>query len=144
MSQEAVERALMEWLLAGDHPMLATLRAQYAAAEIDRRELSGVGCFVHYRVPIAIPRVPGSPTAIIDDVAFGVEGTENGGLTLLWIENGVLSYLELVMWTEKWPAVPALEHVYYIRDVPHERWEGRNFEPAADRDWDHLARALWS
>ena len=47
----------MGMLLAGEHPALAVLRDQLAAAEVIEREFSGVGFFTHFRVPACSPRL---------------------------------------------------------------------------------------
>jgi hypothetical protein len=142
VSQEAVERVLMEWLLAGDHPALAILRAQHAVAEMAERELSGVGSFTHFRVPTDAPALPGGAHAVVDDVAFDLEGRETGGGAILFVRDGVLDMLELVMLTEPWPDVPRLRGVVYMRDGPHGDWRGYDLEPGAGRDAAVLAEML--
>lgn len=140
MSQEALERALMERLLAGDHPVLDTLRAQYAEAEVADRELTGVGCFVYWRVPLDAPRAAVGKSVVIDDVGFGLEGSEHGASALLFLADGALDLLEMVMWAEDWPAEPRLTGVHYLTHVPTGDGNGSWLEPATERDWSHLTR----
>jgi hypothetical protein len=142
MSQETLERAMMERLLAGDHPALETLRSQYAAAEVADRELTGVGCFVYWRVPSDAPRAAVGKSVVIDDVAFTFHGSEHGGCALLFVSEGSLDLLEMVMWAESWPGEPRLADVHYLTHVPTGDGEGSWLEQARERDWSHLARVL--
>jgi hypothetical protein len=142
MTQEALERTLMDWLLAGDHPALATLRAQYAAAEIEERELSGAGCLVHYQVPPDVPRLAGNAELELGDIVFYLADVETDGSAILVIRRGVLDMLELVMWDEPWPAVPKLDEVQYLTRRPLRNGRGYTLTPGANRDQEHLARVL--
>jgi hypothetical protein len=142
MTQEALERTLMDWLLAGDHPALATLRAQYAAAEIEERDFSGGGCSVDYRVPPGAPRLHGDADLQLDDVVFYLEDVETDGSAILFIRRGVLHMLELATWDEPWPAVPKLDEVQYLTRRPFRNGRGYTLRPAANRDREHLASVL--
>jgi hypothetical protein len=57
VSQENLERQIMDLLLQGDHPVLTVLQQQYAAAKIVNRKFSGVGFFLHFEVPENVPLV---------------------------------------------------------------------------------------
>jgi hypothetical protein len=140
VSQEALERTAMEWLLAGHHPVLEMLRAQYAVAEVTRRELTGVGCFVSFHVPADAPRAAVGKSVVIEDVAFGLEGSEYGAGALLFLSDGELDLLELVMWAGDWPDDPRLTGIHYLTHVP--TGDGHLLEPATERDWPHLLRRL--
>lgn len=49
------ERAVLEKLLAGDHPVLTALRAQAQAARLTSREYTGAGFFLTFDVPTSAP-----------------------------------------------------------------------------------------
>src|ERR1044071_9578996 len=97
-----MERRVMEFLLAGDLPVLSVLRKQYAAASITGRDFSGVGVFTKFQVPTQVERVT-PPGFTISDIAYELSGVQNGGSAVLFIPYGALDLLELYNWTDDWP-----------------------------------------
>jgi len=55
----ALEQAVLEKLLAGDHPKLRTLREQCRHARLESRELTGVGFYCNFEVDDNAPTVVG-------------------------------------------------------------------------------------
>lgn len=55
------EQAVLEKLLAGNHPALAVLRAQAQAARLASREYTGAGFFLSFDIP------PHAPTLAMQD-----------------------------------------------------------------------------
>jgi hypothetical protein len=111
-----VERQLLDALLRGDDPVLLALQVQLSKSEIESRELSGVGFFLHFFVPESVPRI-GSGRIVIGDVYFDLEGIEYGGGAILFVDDGHLSMLEAYLnGDEKWPTEPSLTRIYYDSD----------------------------
>jgi hypothetical protein len=52
-----LERTVMARFLEANTPIAPELRAQYAAVTVVRRDLTGVGFFIDYAVPVDVPRV---------------------------------------------------------------------------------------
>jgi hypothetical protein len=111
-----LERKLLSALLIGDDAVLLALRDQLSKSEIESRELSGVGFFLHFSVPQSVPRI-GSGRIIVGDVYFDLEGIEHGGGAILFVDEGHLSMLEAYLnGDEKWPTEPSLTRIYYDSD----------------------------
>jgi len=131
----------MEKLLAGDHPSLATLRAQYDAAEVEGRDFTGVGFFTHYSVPAAVSVV--SPQRFqLTDLHLELAGTAHGAGVVLFVDAGVLQTLEVYMWAEDWPAEPELTGIHYLHETAMEDRGGYHVDPVQVRDPIALARSL--
>jgi hypothetical protein len=99
----ALEQAVLDKLLAGDPPALATLRAQAEKARLFGRELSGVGFFCSFEVPPEAPRLEGLVDFQIDDVDAFVHGLAHGAGFVLFIRDGRLDMLEGFSYGEPWP-----------------------------------------
>ena len=100
----ALEQAVLDKFLAGDHPTLATLRAQAKNAHLLTRELSGVGFFCSFEVPPQAPRLEGLGDFQLDDVNAAVNGMAHGAGFVLFIRDGRLHMLEGFSYDEPWPA----------------------------------------
>jgi hypothetical protein len=99
-----LERAVVEMILAGDHLKLATLRSQFAIAEVSSRELSGAGFFTHFAVPTSgsVSRVS-PPRFWLGDVwAPTALGLRHGAGFVLLVEDGLLAMLEGYSFDEPW------------------------------------------
>ena len=55
MTIEAFEKEVMRGLLAGDDPLLATLREQYAVTTVKDREINDRGFVTRFEVPASAP-----------------------------------------------------------------------------------------
>lgn len=100
---DQLEQKVLQLLLAGDDPILVTLRSQLELAKRRPREVTGVGFFTHFDVPKEAPRLPGNPKIRFGDVIAEIDGLQNGAGFLLFIDNGVLSMLEAYTYDEPWP-----------------------------------------
>lgn len=114
MSDSVVETAL-DRLVAGDDPVLETLRAQRAVAQVARRERTAVGFFEIFRVPETAPRVAGRPDFVMDDVAGELVGLGGAARFLLSVREGALDFLEGAILGADWPDSARLVRVYYLR-----------------------------
>ncbi len=100
---DQVEQHLLQMLLDGDDPILATLRSQLALAKRKPREVSAVGFFTQFDVPQEAPRLQGNPSFRFGDITADIEGLERGAGFVLFIENGALTMLEGYTYDEPWP-----------------------------------------
>jgi hypothetical protein len=108
--QEMLDLAgrLMPLLLDGDHPTSALLREQYARATITEISLSGAGFFVDFQIPADVARVA-PPNFEGGHVNIQVERVENGAGCLVFVRDGVLSFLEGYTYGgEEWPERPVV------------------------------------
>ncbi|HVZ81420.1 MAG TPA: hypothetical protein VHE12_11595 [bacterium] len=100
-----LEQAVMDRLLAGEHPILTALRKQLENATISSRQFSGVGFFTYFRVPETVPHVP-SPNGrlIFGDVNGEIKGVKHGaGFVLFLDQTGYLDMLEGYTYDDNWP-----------------------------------------
>jgi hypothetical protein len=101
----AIEREVMPRLLDGDSPFLETLRLQYARAEVESVELSGVGFFVNYRVPSNLPKTS-PPSFAGGNAELTISGLDYGAGCVVFVGDGHLSMFEVFIYESAWP-VPA-------------------------------------
>lgn len=96
-----LEQAVLDKLLAGEHPVLATLRAQADKARVVERERTGVGFFCSFAVPPGVPLAAGDFQ--IDDVEAELQGLAHGAGFVLFVRDGRLDTLEGFSYDEPWP-----------------------------------------
>lgn len=132
---EPLDAAVLETLLAGNHPVLVALRAQLAEATLESRELSGVGFFTHFTLPPTVAPVP-VRCLRFGDVHGTIAGLEYGAGFVLFVDDGRLTMLEGFSYAEPWPVGPITEFsISYLepgrpkleaklRDLP-ETWPDR-------------------
>src|SRR4051812_30492151 len=90
----ALETAVLDMLLAGDHPVLACLREQRAAATIVSRSFSGVGFFVDFAVPDSAARCGSKPDYTLSDVEATIDGLAHGAGFVIFVRDGRITMLE--------------------------------------------------
>jgi hypothetical protein len=112
----AFERAVLDKLLAGNHPVLASLRRQAADAELIRRERTGVGFYCHFAIPLDIPAAPVATDFTIGDVTAAVDGLAHGAGFMLFVEDGRISLLEGFSYDEPWPSEVGGYRLTYISE----------------------------
>ena len=96
-----LEQAVLDKLLAGDHPALSTLREQARRAQLVGREYTGVGFFCDFQVPGDVPVVSGD--FHISDVVGELHGLAHGTGFVLFVRDGRLNMLEGFTYDEPWP-----------------------------------------
>ncbi len=105
----------MEMLLAGDHPMLETLRQQFDRCCVTDRNFTGVGLSTSFAVGDAQPRIETPQRIVIDDVCADVEDLEHGCGFVLFVDDGLLGTLECHQWGDNaLPEAPRFTRLYYI------------------------------
>jgi hypothetical protein len=96
------ETAVLGKLLAGDHPVLAVLRAQADAASVASREQTGTGFFVSFDIPDHTPALS-TKDFHFGDVNAVVSGLKNGAGFVVFVRGGRLNVLEGYTYDEPWP-----------------------------------------
>lgn len=113
---DALERRVMEMLLAGDDPILSVLREQFQVAHVAERTLTGAGFFVTYLVPPTVPRLEGSTWSYLGHVKADIRGLQHGAGFVLHLRDGAIDYLEGYCYDEPWPTDVDTFSVSYIED----------------------------
>lgn len=133
-----LERAVMEMLLAGEHPVLRLLRAQFEHARVVRREFTGVGFFTHFEIPEDFPRVPGRASFELDDVHADVPELTMGIDFILFVRDGVIDFLEgFTYGDDRFPETIDTFRLTYVRAA-----NGVVGGRTSERDWEALRRLL--
>jgi hypothetical protein len=117
-SLNELEQPVMDALLSGDDPRLATLRGQLPSAVVTGRELTGAGFLTRFSVPAAAARVGPPIKNPIDDVCAELAGEENAAGFLLWLEDGALQALEGFSYGGVWPEEAQLRRIFYVTTEP--------------------------
>ena len=134
------EKTVLAAFFAGSDDRLGALRAQASVALVLQRRHTGVGEYIDFSVPMDLPVV--SPANMIfGDVNLKVVGVPYGVASLLYVEEGRLSFLEFATYTGEWPQSPDLVGVGYFREEPIQP-NGFALIPLETRDPQTLARAL--
>jgi len=123
-----LEHAVLEKLLAGEHPLLAQLRKQLAKCRVTKRELTGHGFFADLDVGDVLPVT--DTKVIFGDVIAEIEGMQHGAGFVLFIEHGRLSMLEGYGYDDPWPKTISSYTLKYDTGDKHKR------------DWGALGKEL--
>jgi hypothetical protein len=107
---------VMPLLLAGDEPLLVTLRAQYARTTLERLDLTGVGFFAHFSVPQDAPTAT-PPDFVCGAAQLDVGGVVHGAGCALFVRSGVLDFLEGFTYEDEWPEHPKVLAIHHVSPV---------------------------
>ena len=80
-----------------------TVRQQLAHAMVSERKFSGVGFFTHIVVPAGAAVRCDLPSTEISGVGAEFPGVKHGAGFILFIRDGVVSWLEGFTYDEPWP-----------------------------------------
>lgn len=97
-------KTLVALLLEGADPRLGVLRAQWAVATSRVSSASEWGFYMDIDVPADVARVDGIDRGA-GHALIPVEGAEHPAGSMLYVEHGALSYLEVNI-VECWEATP--------------------------------------
>jgi hypothetical protein len=134
MTLEEFERAVMAGLLAGDDPLLKALRAQYAAATVRDREVTGTGFVTRFEVPADVAAID-RRLLHLDDLQVELAGASTPADTSVHVHNGRLRSLECFVYNGTFPAEPAIQAAWYYGTA---RYPGITPELMAERDVEEL------
>jgi hypothetical protein len=90
----ALERKLMDMLLAGDHELFYRLRRQYESATIIERSFSGCGFFTDFVVSDTSTPIYDN-NFFMTDVCIDYDGQEYAFGVILFVEGGLIVMLEV-------------------------------------------------
>jgi hypothetical protein len=112
----AFERAVLEKLLDGNHPVLAALRTQFDSCHVSSREFTGVGFYTTLKVDRSVEPAPTSrPRIQVVDVGGKISGLEHGAGFVLFVTDGYLDFLEGFSYDEPWPPKISEFSLHYER-----------------------------
>ena len=118
MDIEEFEKAVMGALLAGDDPLLAALREQYAAATVRDREMNTGGFITRFEVPASAAPID-RKLLHLDDLQIEVEGANTPVDTALNVHNGRLRSLECSVYDGAFPREPVIKSAWYYGTKKH-------------------------
>lgn len=134
MTIEEFERQVMAGLLAGDDPLLAALRQQYAAASVRGREMTATGFVTRFDIPTDVPAIE-RKLMHLDDLQVELEGTKTPADTSVHVHNGRLRSLECFVYDGTFPEEPRIRAAWYYGTEKH---PGITPELMAERDLEEL------
>ena len=134
MTLEEFERAVMSGLLAGNDPLLETLREQYAAASVRDRERTTTGFVTRFEIPPSAPPID-RKLLHLDDLQVQLEGAASPADTSVHVHNGRLRSLECFVYDGTFPSEPAIQAAWYYGTA---RYPGITPELLAERDVEDL------
>jgi hypothetical protein len=134
MTIEEFERQVMTALLAGDDPILETLRTQYAAASVSGREKTATGFITRFDVPQSIPAIE-RKLLHLDDLQLQLAGVATPADVSVHVHNGRLRSFECFIYDGAFPETPAIEAAWYYGT---ERFAGITPELLVERDLEDL------
>jgi hypothetical protein len=134
MNIDEFERQVMSALLAGDDPLLAALREQYAAATVRGREKTASGFVTRFDVPATVPPID-RKLLHLDDLQVELAGTTTPADTSVHVHNGRLRSLECFVYDGAFPESPQITAAWYYGS---EKFPGITPELLAARDVEEL------
>lgn len=134
MTVEEFERQVMSALLAGDDPILAALRAQYAVATVRDREKTASGFVTRFEVPASVAPIE-RKLLHLDDLQLELAGAATPADTSVHVHNGRLRSLECFVYDGAFPEAPEIAAAWYYGT---EKFSGITPELLAARDVEEL------
>jgi len=99
-----IESAVLDKLLEGELPALASLRGQLPMLDVTKREFTGVGFFTEFAHPAGVARLHSPRRVAFGDVLADIDGLEYGAGFVLFVEDGIITVLEgYSTANESWP-----------------------------------------
>ncbi|PYJ09088.1 MAG: hypothetical protein DMF06_11070 [Verrucomicrobia bacterium] len=99
-----LESAVLEALLQPSGDPFDALRQQLAHASVAKREFSGVGFFTHFSLPTDARIRRDLSDCQLGSIGADIAGLQHGAGFLLFVRDGVVSFLEGFSYDEPWPA----------------------------------------
>jgi hypothetical protein len=130
MTIDELEGQVMAALLAGDDPILAALRQQYAAATVRGREKTATGFVTRFDVPESVPPIA-RKLLHLDDLQLQLAGAATPADTSVHVHNGRLRSLDCFVYDGAFPESPVIEAAWYYGT---EKFPGITPELMAERD----------
>jgi hypothetical protein len=137
MKIEQFESQVMAALLAGDDPVLESLRAQFAAATVRDREITATGFVTRYEVPATVAAIE-RKLLHLDDLQVQLKGAATPADTSVHVHNGRLRSLECFVYDGSFPTEPEIDAAWYYGT---KRYAGITQELMDERDVEELLDA---
>jgi hypothetical protein len=134
MTIDEFEKQIMRALLAGDDPLLAALREQYAVATVRDRERTASGFVTRFEVPPGAPAIE-RKLMHLDDLQVELEGASTPAETSVHVHNGRLRSLECFVYEGGFPDSPEIHAAWFYGT---ERFPGITPELLSERDLEDL------
>lgn len=134
MTIEEFERAVMAGLLAGDDPLLRSLREQYKAATVRDREMTATGFVTRFEIPASVAAID-RKLMHLDDLQVQLDGADSPADLSVHVHNGRLRSLECFVYDGTFPAEPVIQAAWYYGTEKH---AGITPELMAERDVEEL------
>jgi len=99
----SLEKWVLEFLLAGEDPVLDALRKQITNAKLESREFTGVGFFTNIKINKDLALKNCKQSFEIGDVYAESKYNEHGIGLVLFIREGLIDWLEGFVYIDKWP-----------------------------------------
>ncbi|HYI08207.1 MAG TPA: hypothetical protein VEK57_03970 [Thermoanaerobaculia bacterium] len=134
MTLETFEQQVMTGLLAGDDPLMETLRQQYAVATVRDRERTSTGFVTRFELPASAPLVD-RKLLHLDDLQIELEGVGTPVDASVHVHNGRLRSLECFVYEGAFPDEPAIRAAWFYGTA---KYPGITPELLAERDVEEL------
>ena len=134
MTIEDFEREVIAALLAGADPLLAALRAQYAAASVRDREVNTRGFVTRFDVPQSAAAID-RKLLHLDDLQVELDGVKTPVDASLHVLNGRLRSLECFVYEGAFPQSPSIKAAWYYGT---KKYPGITRELMAERDVEEI------
>ena len=134
MTIDEFERAVMAGLLAGDDPLLRSLREQYQVATVRDREMTATGFVTRFEVPASVAAID-RKLMHLDDLQVQLDGAQSPADVSVHVHNGRLRSLECFVYDGSFPAEPVIQAAWYYGTEKH---AGITPELMAERDVEEL------
>jgi len=134
MTIDEFENAVMAGLLAGDDPLLKTLREQYAVSSVRDREMTTTGFVTRFEIPPSVAVID-RKLLHLDDLQVELEGARSPADVSVHVHHGRLRSLECFVYDGTFPAEPAIKAAWYYGT---EKYPGITRELMAERDVEEL------
>ena len=132
-----IEKAVLAMLLEGSTPLLVELRRQFEACTIKDREFTGHGFFTDFSVPEGTCKKDGFDLVIGDVVGEDIPELQNGAGFVLFIKDGILTFLEGFSYDQPWPTQVDEFRLTYVKKHNNGR-----LSHAISRDWATIEKAV--
>jgi hypothetical protein len=124
MEFSRLEKAAIEAILSKPVEGMETVRAQFAAASVVKRDYTGVGFYTTISVPSSLPPMPDSRELreVLRDGAGGLPKSDPEGwvLFILWTDAGFLTCLESYTVRASWPNEDDIDYIVPMGTHPGE------------------------
>jgi hypothetical protein len=103
MELNDLEKAVLEKLLEGSHPVLEALRRQLPGLSVEKRQQTGAGFYTEFAKGSAAPVLLTGRKIRFGDVQASIDSLKLGAGFVLFVDDGLIHMLEGYSYEEPWP-----------------------------------------